>query len=100
MTTERRKNALTVLTRLAQREPSENRWLLAALSKDPVGLAEVAIDVAIETGEPIAASLVQLLNTEPSAALVDVLWRKCPRYSIALRNLAVETARIRLATRT
>jgi hypothetical protein len=59
------RSALTVLTRLAQRRPDTERWLEAALASDLEGLAEPAIQVAIETGHPMGTMLARVLEKQP-----------------------------------
>ncbi|HEX5080070.1 MAG TPA: tetratricopeptide repeat protein [Geminicoccaceae bacterium] len=58
-------NALTVLTRLAQRRPDAERWLEQAFAGDLERLAEPAIRVAIETGPPMGKVLAQALTLQP-----------------------------------
>ena len=54
--------ALTVLTRLAKRQPPARRWLTQAFADDLERLAESAIQVAIETGDPIGQLLADELE--------------------------------------
>jgi tetratricopeptide (TPR) repeat protein len=59
------RNGLTVLTRLAQRRPVAERWLEQALASDLEGLAEPAIQVAIETGHSMGKMLAEALEAQP-----------------------------------
>ena len=51
---------LTRLTRLAQRRPECGRWLTESLWGRPE-LAQTALDVAVESGDPIGRRLASLL---------------------------------------
>jgi tetratricopeptide (TPR) repeat protein len=79
---------LTVLTRLARRRGEAQRWLEQAFASDLERLAEPAIAVAIETGDPIgqvlAAALEQQSLQDPSR-----LEPLIPYPTTALREVAV-----------
>ena len=53
---------LTVLTRLAKRRPAARRWLEQAFAQDLDRLAEPAMRVAIESGDPIGQVLAEELD--------------------------------------
>lgn len=91
------KSALTLLTRLAQRRPVEARQLERALSGRFRRLASLAVDVAVETGDPIGRIAASLLDAEPDAALAERLFPLLPTETVALRELAVEVTRQCLA---
>ncbi|MGC4869306.1 hypothetical protein ACLQ3B_28140 [Micromonospora sp. DT53] len=55
-------HALTVLTRLAQREQDVGRWIVDALLRDPARLVGPAIRVAVETGQPMGVHLDRVLR--------------------------------------
>lgn len=63
--------ALTILTRLVQRQP-EQRWRLnKALSGRLEHLADIALDVAVETGNPIGSVLAEVIEQERSIDLLE-----------------------------
>jgi len=49
------RHALTLLTRLAARRPSQRAALAWAVARNLDGLAEPALEIAIETGDPLGA---------------------------------------------
>ncbi|MBG6065614.1 hypothetical protein [Micromonospora ureilytica] len=61
-TEEQAVHALTVLTRLAQREQNVGRWIVDALLRDPARLVGPAIRVAVETGQPMGVHLDRVLR--------------------------------------
>lgn len=63
-------SVLTVLTRLAQRRKSFEDWIGFALRSQLKPLARVALDVAIETGDPIGTQLAAVLEESDS---IDVI---------------------------
>jgi tetratricopeptide (TPR) repeat protein len=80
--------ALTVLTRLAKRRGEARRWLEQAFSGDLERLAAPAIEVAIETGEPIGPVLAEALEKQS----LQQPWRLeplIPYPTTALREVAV-----------
>ena len=83
-------NALTVLTRLAQREPESERWLLSTLTANLPSLAEAAMDVALESGEPMGRTLVSALQEHPSPETAERLYERLPLNTVALLELALE----------
>lgn len=70
------KEALTRLTRLAERNPLTDGLLKAALTNRLGSLAEVAVRVAVETGDPIgrvlAESLEECSEPTPAARVFDL----------------------------
>jgi hypothetical protein len=56
-------SVLTVLTRLAQRRPDFEGWIRDALHGRLETLAEIALEVAIDTGDPIGFELAAELET-------------------------------------
>ena len=81
------RNALTVLTRLAKQRGEARRWLARAFENEAERLAEPAIQVAIETGDPIGQSLAEALYRH---GLNDPqhLQRLIPWETVALREVA------------
>jgi tetratricopeptide (TPR) repeat protein len=85
--------ALTRLTRLAQRRKATRRWLSQGFEGRLDGLAEPALDVAVETGDPIGQILADHVRENASPALAERLMIRCDREdyaaSIPLREVAL-----------
>ena len=83
---------LTVLSRLAKRRPEARRWLEQAFARELERLAEPAIHVAIETGDPIGPVLAGALaaRTEGGSFLeydqLRGLEAAIPEHTTALRE--------------
>jgi tetratricopeptide (TPR) repeat protein len=95
--------ALTMLTRLAQRQP-EQRWRLKkALSGRLAHFASTALDVAVETGDPIGGVLAELIEREGSIDLVESILTRFDesryRESTALFDMILVSTRRALAHR-
>src|SRR3989441_521190 len=91
------KHALTLLTRLAQRRGQEISLLERALSGRLDALAEIAVEVGAQTGDPIGLVLARCVRAQPDADLARRLERVLPGpdRTVALRELgAVVTAQI------
>ena len=94
-------HSLTLLTRLAQRRPSEVHWLhlafrQAAQRKELGALATVAIEVAVEAGDPIGkalATFVDDLSLEELARLIPHCHENASAGSVPLRELALQATR-------
>src|SRR5712691_3891593 len=86
-------NALTVFTRLAQRQPEKAVWLEQVLTENLEALAESAVAVAIETGDPIGSILAKVLHTSAHPSLAYQLYDQIPTETVALREVAVEAIR-------
>ncbi len=88
-------NALTVLTRLARRRPEPAAtWLAAAFRGERLEqLAEPALEVAIETGDPVGMVLAREVEERASEELARRLMRRCGedryRRSVHLREVAL-----------
>jgi len=67
--------ALTVMTRLARRSAEASTWLRHALSAHLDSLAEVALDIATETGDPAGLELAHALEGCATDELVERLYR-------------------------
>jgi tetratricopeptide (TPR) repeat protein len=65
--------ALTTLTRLVQRRPDQLWRLKKALSGRLEYLADVALNVAVETGGPIGGVLAEVIENEESIDLVELI---------------------------
>ena len=81
-------HALTVLTRLAGRQPEQARWLDQAFRHHLDRLAEPAMAVAVETGDPIGVVLAKAIADRPNAARAEKLTKQLPEQTVALRELA------------
>src|SRR5829696_5634599 len=96
MLSESPSTALSCITRLAQRQESARKWLGLALERRLDTLALVALDVAVETGDPIGQILAQKIQTA-SIDLARRLYVKCYdghyRHSLLLREVALEATR-------
>lgn len=68
---------LTVLTRLARRRPEASPWLRTALQNHLEDLAEISLNVAVETGDPIGIELAQVVDQHSSAELARKLMDLC-----------------------
>ncbi|MCG8356528.1 MAG: tetratricopeptide repeat protein, partial [Kiloniellales bacterium] len=88
------RHALTVLTRMAPREPNARAWLERALHYDLERLAEPAMAVAIETGDPIGQVLAKALVDQPNAQLAATLEAQMPHQTVALREAAAAATSI------
>jgi len=93
--------ALTMLTRLASRQPAARAWLATALKERGEALVSTVLDVAVDTGDPISLVFAQYLEDESFILLARVMilchdeWYQ---RSIPLREVAlVATSRV-LAT--
>jgi tetratricopeptide (TPR) repeat protein len=91
--------ALTVMTRLARRSAAASTWLRHALAAHLDSLAEIALEVAAETGDPSGSDLAQALEGSATDELIERLYGHfggVGRYSdsVPLREVAfVVTAR-------
>lgn len=87
------KHALTVLNRLAAREPGQERRLAQAFQSRLDSLAELAMDIAIETGDPIGRILAREVDNRRSVELAALLMKRCEAdhycISIPLRELCL-----------
>jgi tetratricopeptide (TPR) repeat protein len=90
------KHALTHLTRLAKRVPGQTRLLESALRQRLATVAKAAIEVSIETGEPMGAALAQVFRGEGTADLAVGLHDLLPSETVALRELAVDVTKLTL----
>jgi tetratricopeptide (TPR) repeat protein len=93
---ENAKHALTVLNRLAHRRPEQRRQLELALRGRLERLGLIAVEVAIETGDPIGDVLADVLREGADLNLLERLQALLPKDTTALRETAVEVARQRL----
>jgi tetratricopeptide (TPR) repeat protein len=92
------KATLTILARIAEREPDQAMiWLEQSLHGRMKDLAEIAIQVAVETEAPIGALIARQLEEESSPELILKVAATCDldRYShsVALWEVAQVSAR-------
>jgi hypothetical protein len=85
-------STLTVLTRLAQRRPSLSSWIGVALGSNLEMLAQAAIDVAVETGDPVGTQLALALEQSDSIEVLLQIRQRCDedkyQLSVPLREVA------------
>ena len=89
----RAKQSLALLCRLAQRRPSEARWLAHALTVNLKDLAIPALEVAVETGEPAGQALTALIEAHPDPQIAESLLARIPEEMAGLQELAVTLCR-------
>jgi tetratricopeptide (TPR) repeat protein len=89
--------ALTVLCRLAERQPHTEEWLARALTGRLNQLAETAFEVTAETGGPISRVLAELVSERARPKLAERLMRRCNerdfRESVPLLEVAEAATR-------
>ena len=85
---------LTVLNRLAQREPAARSLLTRAIEGDLGRLAVPAVRVAIATGDPIGLVLAQALSRDRDLEVARQLVDHLPYPTTALREAAAEVEEI------
>ena len=84
---------LTVLTRLAARRPDQVQLLAKALAGRLEDLAEPAIDVAIETGDPIGQVMAKVIQEEAGMESAFAISERCNGMifmPVPLREVALE----------
>ena len=83
------KNALTMLTRLARRQPTAEEWLRRAFERHGERIAVPAIEIAKETGDPIGRLLAEYIEEHQRRDLALGLEPHLPsRDTVALRELS------------
>jgi hypothetical protein len=93
---EERRYALTVLTRLARRIPSEERWLKRALERNLIDISDDALSVGVETGSPMPKVHAEVLRSAERGErrqAVEKLRSKLPKETTNLAELTVEIRR-------
>jgi tetratricopeptide (TPR) repeat protein len=92
--------ALTVLTRLAQRRPSFADWIGIVLESQLETLAETALVVAVETGDPVGLQLATVLEKSDAIDVIFKVQELCDskrlRSSVPLREVAYIATQLRL----
>jgi len=90
---QKQRHGLTLLTRLAVRQPAASRWLAQALGSRLAVLAEVAVEVAAETGDPIAEALAGAAEDADVSVvrhLLDLCDAEPALRAVPLRELALQ----------
>ncbi len=88
-------NGLTKLNWVAQEWPEPGRrQLTKALSSNPSRMMPLALEVAIESGDPIGQIAARLLETNPDVELARALEGGIPERTTALRELAAAVGSI------
>ncbi len=89
--------ALTVLTRIAQRRPETRIWLRATLGSRLASLGEHALAIAIETGDPMGPVLAEAVERSANLEVTQQLMRRCDKSayqrSVTLREVALTATR-------
>ncbi|MCP4662144.1 MAG: hypothetical protein GY856_42620, partial [bacterium] len=92
-----RSQLLTVLARLARRRPEAEEWLDGAFREHLEELAEIALAVAVESGDPVGMVLARQVESGASVELAERLMRRCDRadylVSVPLREVAFGATR-------
>ena len=99
-TSERRRYAYTVLTRLARQDQHERRWLRKALERHLQHTGDDAMAVAMETGSPMPEMIAEVLRNPRMPArqkLINTLRVQVPKETINLLELAVPIAKQHVA---
>src|SRR4030095_1501538 len=99
-TSERRRYAYTVLTRLARQDQHEQRWLRKALERHLRHTGDDAMAVAMETGSPMPEMIAEVLQNPRMPArqkLINTLRVQVPKETINLLELAVTIAKQHVA---
>jgi tetratricopeptide (TPR) repeat protein len=93
------KNALTVLNRLARQNPTDVLWLRRGLRRYFAERAELAVTVAIESGDPIGRVVEEVLRDAPVSVqrtVIEQIKRVVPTETVALRECALTAAELHL----
>jgi tetratricopeptide (TPR) repeat protein len=94
---------LTLLDRLARRRPDLECWLDVALHDRLGQLGTIALDVAVDTGDPIGVVLAKELETSGTGELMAHIYelqsRERYQFSVPLREVALVVTRGTLAHR-
>lgn len=89
--------SLTYLTRLAQRSPANRTWLGQALAGRLAELVDAALDVVIESGDPLGRILAEQIESCEDIEILERLSARCGEtitlYSVPLQELAETVTR-------
>lgn len=87
------REALTRLTRLAQRQPEARGWLEDMLRRNMPAILTPALEVAEESGDPLPEVLARVLSVDASVQAHETVARAVPMGETVLQNLAVASLR-------
>lgn len=87
------REALTRLTRLAQRQPEARDWLEDMLRRNMPAILAPAFEVAEETGDPLPEALARVLSADASLQTHEAVARAVPMGETVLQNLAITSLR-------
>ena len=90
---------LTVLTRLAWYRSEAEEWLRHVLAHDPGRMIPLAVDVALETGDPVGRVAAEVLEESRDTTIAMAIVDEIPDQTTALRELAVIAERLHLEAR-
>ncbi|SCZ52913.1 tetratricopeptide repeat protein [Thiohalomonas denitrificans] len=91
------RSALTVLTRMARTNATDEEWLRRGLERHLEAQAQSAVDIAIEIGDPIGRIMAAVLEQSPKGRQHQVAMHlNLPRATVSLRELALVAARVRV----
>lgn len=93
-TDEGRAQMLTALARLIQRKPDAELYLDYLFSKHLTVLWELAITVAVETGDPVGHLMSKALQNSQDVNIAESIMKACPARTISLLELAVVSTQI------
>jgi hypothetical protein len=92
------KTVLTTLTRLASHKPDQAKWLDQTFRGRLEELADPALEVAVETGDPIGQVLAERVAKGGSPVLAKKLMDRCDSElmteSVTLREVAFQVTKI------
>jgi hypothetical protein len=81
------RHALTVLTRLARRVPSEDKWLRKVFDRNLARIADDVLHVGLETGSPLPEVFAEVLSKAERPQrrhAIDTLRPKLPKETLGL----------------
>jgi tetratricopeptide (TPR) repeat protein len=87
------REALTRLTRLAQRQPDAREWLEDMLRRNMPAILAPALEVAEETGDPLPEVLARALAADASLQAHETVARAVPMGATVLQDLAIASLR-------
>jgi hypothetical protein len=87
------REALTRLTRLAQRQPDARDWLEDMLRRNMPAILAPALEVAAETGAPLPEVLARALAADASWQAHETVARAVPMDATVLQDLAIASLR-------
>ncbi|MGF1476036.1 MAG: tetratricopeptide repeat protein [Geminicoccaceae bacterium] len=92
-------NGLTVLNRLAARQSEKATGLTALFERHAARVAEPALEVATEEGDPIGRELARWIEDNGRTDVADLLYAKLPYPTVALSELALVVTEHRVSAK-